>query len=249
MKLTAYAPAISQSVSLNASPATSALREKHAQIARQKLEAQKQALTTLKQHTESRKDEAKALAKKRVDQLKERLKMLEQMPSLDPAKKARLIAQLTKELKSAVKAYGAAGGSSAEIGTGASAPSPTSPAPQASETPTTTTEDTASDSGESEPRDPAQTTPYDTAASRQTDDRTSREAEEDAAFARDVRDMMRKIKAQLDKAKAVSNRDNTSEDIKDAEDALRALDDEIGAIESSAAATGLTSGLMLSLSI
>lgn len=244
MKLTAYAPAASQSVSLNASPAASALREKHAQIARQKLEAQKQALTNLKQHTESRKDEAKALAKKRVDQLKERLKMLEQMPSLDPAKKGRLIAQLTKELKSAVKAYGTAGGASAEIGTGA-----TSPTPQASETPAATTEDTTSDGGESEPRDPAQTTPYDTAASRQTDERTSREAEEDAAFARDVRDMMRKIKAQLDKAKAESNRDTTSEDIKDAESALRALDDELGAIESSAAATGLTSGLMLSLSI
>lgn len=247
MKLTAYAPAASLNASPNASPAASALREKHAQIARQKFEAQKQALTTLKQHTESRKDEAKALAKKRVDQLKERLKMLEQMPSLDPAKKARLIAQLTKELKSAVKAYGAAGGASAEIGTGA-----TSPTPQASETPATTTgdtEDTASDGGENEPRDPARTTAYDSAASRQTDERKSLKAEEDAAFARDVRDMMRKIKAQLDKAKAEATRDNASEDIKDAEAALSALDEELGAIESSAAATGLTSGLMLSLSV
>ncbi|MFT4090330.1 MAG: hypothetical protein QM645_06330 [Asticcacaulis sp.] len=266
MKLTAYAPV--QTTLAAASPATTALREKQAEAAREKLSAQKQALTTLRQQSELRKDEAKALAKKRVDQLKERLKMLEQLPGLDPAAKARLIAQITRELKSAVKAYASAGGTASETGTSTGSASSSASATDDAElsegetatketpdapdipVPQSGTEDSSKPATEDEATSKTATSPYDVAATRNSDERKSAEAKEDAEFARDVRDMMRKIKLLLDRAKSEATRDDSgSQEFKDADDALKALDDTLSSVESSAAANGLVSGLRLSLSV
>jgi|GEM_PF-4976272 len=265
MKVTAYAPVAS---ALSAAPASLSLRDRQAATVREKLKVQKQALITLKQQTEAHKDDARALARKRVDQLKERLKMLEQMPGLDPAKKARLIAQLTKELKSAVKAYASAGGSALEVGTTGTPAAPAADippdsltdSPTDSDTPETPSDATSPDATNSDSAPPTDATkdrdrpasPYDHRSD--ADRRKSAEAEEDAAFARDVRDMMRKIKALLDKAKTeartrISHNDKAPDDIRDAEAALRALDKEVGMIESTTAATDLMSGLRLSLSV
>lgn len=82
-----------------------------------KLDEARAALQALKSRPPSQAaEERKALARKKVDQLKARIRMLQMSASMDPKATARMAAQLARELGAAVKAYASAGGSTAELG-------------------------------------------------------------------------------------------------------------------------------------
>ena len=74
---------------------------------------------------------AKSQARAKVQQIVERLKLLRKLYAYDPKKMAQALAQVFKELKAAVKAYGKAGGDELDMAGGAAsgvvaAPSQTS---------------------------------------------------------------------------------------------------------------------------
>ncbi|TFW12012.1 hypothetical protein EGY25_08120 [Brevundimonas intermedia] len=77
----------------------------------------KSAVATLKQMNTDASDQKKAAAKQRVDQLKARLQMLKMSSPVDP----KVLAQLARELKSAVSSYAGAGGSAGDLGVTATA--------------------------------------------------------------------------------------------------------------------------------
>lgn len=81
-----------------------------------KLRDAQSAVATLKQMNSGASSQAseqrKAAAKQRVDQLKARLQMLKMSGSVDP----KVLAQLARELKAAVKSYAGEGGSTAGLG-------------------------------------------------------------------------------------------------------------------------------------
>ena len=81
-----------------------------------KLRDARSAVATLKQMNSASSSQAseqrKAAAKQRVDQLKARLQMLKMSGSVDP----KVLAQLARELKAAVKSYAGEGGSAAGVG-------------------------------------------------------------------------------------------------------------------------------------
>ncbi|RZJ17932.1 MAG: hypothetical protein EON91_07285 [Brevundimonas sp.] len=82
-----------------------------------KLDEARAALQALKSRPPTQAaEERKALARKKVDQLKARIRMLQMSASMDPKATARMAAQLARELGAAVKAYASAGGSTAELG-------------------------------------------------------------------------------------------------------------------------------------
>ncbi len=88
-------------------------REKAAdERAATRLRDAKSALATLKQRTSNASDQKKAAAKQRVDQIKARLQMLKMSSPVDP----KILAQLARELKAAVRSYASAGGSPADLG-------------------------------------------------------------------------------------------------------------------------------------
>lgn len=74
------------------------------------------AVESLKQRTSSASEEAKAAAKKKIEQIKARLQMLQMAMIGDPKGAARMAAALARELGAAVKEYAAAGGSTAGLG-------------------------------------------------------------------------------------------------------------------------------------
>ena len=74
-------------------------------------QALKQALAALKRSAARPNDETKTRAREKLESIRQRLQQLRMMGGTP-----RQIAALAKELKEAVKAYGAAGGSSAEAG-------------------------------------------------------------------------------------------------------------------------------------
>ena len=79
------------------------------------------ALETLKQRKTSADEDQKAAAKQKIEQLKARIRMMRMTMPADPKAAARMASQLARELGAAVKAYAAAGGSTAGMG-GASTP-------------------------------------------------------------------------------------------------------------------------------
>jgi len=101
-----------------------AAREQRQQaLADAKLNDARAAVESLKQRTSSASEEAKAAAKKKIEQIKARLQMLQMAMIGDPKGAARMAAALARELGAAVKEYAAAGGSTAGLGaaSGASA--------------------------------------------------------------------------------------------------------------------------------
>jgi len=90
-----------------------------------KLDEARAALQALKSRPPTQAaEERKALARKKVDQLKARIRMLQMSASMDPKATARMAAQLARELGAAVKAYAAAGGSTAELGVASASAAP-----------------------------------------------------------------------------------------------------------------------------
>lgn len=112
-----YAPA-----TVKAEGAT-AREQRQQALADAKLNDARAAVESLKQRTSSASEEAKAAAKKKIEQIKARLQMLQMAMIGDPKGAARMAAALARELGAAVKEYAAAGGSAAGLGatSGASA--------------------------------------------------------------------------------------------------------------------------------
>ena len=93
----------------------SAAERKAAERDQARLQQARSAIETLKTRSAgAASDERKALAKKRVDQLKQQIRMMQMSGSPNP----KALAQLARELKAAVKAYGGDGGSTAGLGAG-----------------------------------------------------------------------------------------------------------------------------------
>ncbi|PQZ76437.1 MULTISPECIES: hypothetical protein [unclassified Brevundimonas] len=100
---------------------TTAREQRQQALADAKLNDARAAVESLKQRTSNASEEKKAAAKKKIEQIKARLQMLQMAMIGDPRGAARMAAALARELGAAVKAYAAAGGSTAGLG-GASAP-------------------------------------------------------------------------------------------------------------------------------
>ena len=96
-------------------PAT-AREQRQQALADAKLNDARAAVESLKQRASNASEEKKAAAKKKIEQIKARLQMLQMAMIGDPKGAARMAAQLAKELGEAVKAYAAAGGSTAGLG-------------------------------------------------------------------------------------------------------------------------------------
>jgi hypothetical protein len=106
---------------------------KAADKASEKTEAARTAATSLEDMQKQRRDSLKAQAKAQVMALIERIRTLKQFASENPQVMAKQLAAITKDLKSAIKAYADAGGAARDLG-GASASSLV--APTASSDPT-----------------------------------------------------------------------------------------------------------------
>lgn len=96
-----------------ASPASfSAVAEVRAQASEKRREARladaREAIETLKAARVSSRDVQKEMARRKLEEIKERIRMLKMTASMDPAGAARQIAALARELAGALKAYSAA---------------------------------------------------------------------------------------------------------------------------------------------
>lgn len=81
----------------------------------QKAQAQKTAADTLNEMPKKTRDDARARAKAKVMQLVERLKIIKELGKSDPKIMAKMLANLMKELKAAVKDYAKAGGNDMDV--------------------------------------------------------------------------------------------------------------------------------------
>jgi archaellum component FlaC len=83
------------------------------------LRTMKAVVDTLRRAPDEADKTAQAQARKRVEALKERIKMLKQFYGMDPKALARALNQIASELKSALKDYASAGGRSSDLGVNA----------------------------------------------------------------------------------------------------------------------------------
>ncbi len=104
------------------SEAASAREERRQALADARLRDARAAVESLKQRSSSASEEKKAAAKKKIEEIKARLQMLQMAMIGDPKGAARMAAALARELGAAVKAYAAAGGSTAGLGAASGAP-------------------------------------------------------------------------------------------------------------------------------
>lgn len=206
------------------------------------------ALQTLQTRTTDAREEKKAAARQKVEQLKARIQSLRMTMVGNPEALAKMAAQLARELGAAVKAYAAAGGSTA----GMSAPSaPVAAAPTATvaeaapaepERPTVGTGDaplktTGDEKAEAETSGDANTPtdPYREILERQQaqaaeQSRRNADQEADGKFAADVKSLVNDLKAVLRKAAEEARRkgDTTeSPDQKAASEALNEIQDAL----------------------
>lgn len=86
-----------------------------AKKAEEKTASQKQAAEDLRNLPKKTRDDVRARAKVKVAQLMERLKLIKEMGKSDPKMMAKMLANLMKELKAAVKEYASAGGNSMDV--------------------------------------------------------------------------------------------------------------------------------------
>ncbi len=131
----------------------------------QKAEAQKTAADTLNEMPKKTRDDARARAKAKVMQLVERLKIIKELGKSDPKIMAKMLANLMKELKAAVKDYAKAGGNDMDVSgfsaaqSAASQPVPDSDAETESTAETEKTEAAVSDTDPATEDTAAEATP------------------------------------------------------------------------------------------
>lgn len=139
-------------------PATSvsAREQKVAERDRARLAEARSAVETLKANGAGRKgaaaEERKAQARKKVDQLKARLKMMQMGAAANP----KALAQIARELKAAIKAYGGAGGSTAGLDAGPTADTTSSEASSAAEGPASAAVPPGTEAGSETPPPPTE---------------------------------------------------------------------------------------------
>lgn len=189
---------------------------------------------------------AKQQSKARLDQIREKLKVLKQLYANDPKQMARALAQVFKELKEAVKAYKAAGGQemgmSNELAAGAVKPPAAEPKAEASEEAEKAEGEDAGDAAaEQSPGDPVEE-PDPVAAQNGSalyaavaSEVRKRVGEDGLDFAKTVREMATKISELLEtartQARARKPDKDTDEALEEADKALKDLRDELADME------------------
>lgn len=195
------------------------------------------AVATLKQMNTNASDQKKAAAKQRVNQLKARLQMLKMSSPVDP----KVLAQLARELKSAVSSYAGAGGSAGDLGVTAT-PAASTPSADAGAAQVEAGADAAAaqavateQAGEPKqdeagsPDNPYQRMAQDAEVKLAEASRRGAASQADRDFLTDVRGLGNQIKAMAkqafaSKADPVERRDAETAE-KAAADALKAVDD------------------------
>jgi len=228
------------------------------------------ALRTLSEQRSSVGEERKAAARKKVEDLKARIRSLQMTAGGNPEAIAKIAAQLARELGAAVKAYAAAGGSTAGMGRPSASASQAgeasgdqAPAADASvaDAPSAAAEvesgsaapfdEETSNRGKPEPGAGKDTDPYRQVIERQQAQAAeqanrSADSEADAKFAADVKGLVAQLKAILHQAAEQAKRDadpSASTDEKSADEALTQVTEALGDIASPLA--GVAVGISL----
>lgn len=214
-----------------------------------RLKAMKAAVETLKSQPVDRAAERKAAARQKVEQIRERIRLLAMTASSDPKATARQVAQLARELGQAVKAYAAAGGVPSVGAAPATAPSgaglepvampATDQDPSAADA-IATTPDVAPDKEAAPVQAPLD--PYARSLASLNDQtremnrlRAAQDAEgqDNKDFMDLVRDLARKLKDILRESRLKSPQGRDAELDRKADEAVKAMDAEIGSAGSS----------------
>ena len=240
----------------------SVLEEEREAAAQRKLDQAREALTKLTAMRDQQKDTAKAVARKKVAELRARLKALKLLFANNPKALAREAAKLSRELGAAVKGYAAAGGSAGEMGS-ASVSVPNDEAGGAAAAGAAPGDGAAEMGTAAKPEAPASGEDADKPLPNKTGDTGAREADAyrqrleqqradgrgrgeqaDAEFAREARDLARQIRALMQGLKAKQGR---PQEAQAAEHALDGVEQDLSA--SAAGMAGVAApGSMLSLS-
>jgi hypothetical protein len=203
--------------------------------------------------------QANAMARQKVEMLKQRLKMLQMSSVGNPAGVARQVAQIAKELAAAVKSYVAAGGSAADVGTASSSNTDTPSADAAQTGDATaqaapadaekTSDDSSNDSRAADDKTGETKNPYDKAidamnAQAAKNGKAAAEKQEDADFLTGVKAVKQKLKELLAHAKASLGQSN---DADEADTAMKALEKELANLENGTGAQAVAAGGLLSV--
>lgn len=212
-----------------------------------KMRVAKQALAALKRSATRPNDELKARAREKLEAIRKRLEQLRMMGGTP-----RQIAALAKELKEAVRAYGQAGGSSAEAGASSADPAQPTQAVPEDAAPGEVTPDAASaepapaavpvaapaadadkPSAPTESRTPEN--PYDKAIAAHAESvaaaaRKSSEGQEDSDFVLKARQLANQLKAAAIQAAQKAKQSGQTADTADAAEATKAAEDAEKAI-------------------
>ena len=222
--------------------ATTAREQRQQAQADAKLNDARAAVESLKQRTSNASEEQKAVAKKKNEQIKARLQMLQMAMIGDPKGAARMAAQLAKELGAAVKAYAAAGGSAAGLGGtpaasvagGDEAAATTADSGAAAEGPALADAGGARQAAEAEKA----SNPYQQAidaAQAKSAEQARRSGERQADH--EVLDEVKRLAAQIKTLARQAGKDSAEGD--DAERAVAGMDREIGAAMQAAPSVGI----------
>lgn len=257
--------ALTGTLASSLTPLTSASATSQEAAQRRKAAKAKEAmatLDTLREQRSSASEEKKAAARKKVDDLKARIRALQMTAVGNPEAMARMAAQLARELGAAVKAYAAAGGSSAGLG-GASAAAPqgdtgetgdAAPNEASAEPTVTDAEASSGDLAETERRadgaDKSAATrndPYRQVIERQKAQaaeqaRQSADKQADSKFASDAKGLIGRLKAILHQAAEPAKRDGdrtASTEQRTAEKAVTEVEQALGDMEAPMAGIGL----------
>ncbi|MFZ5747558.1 MAG: hypothetical protein ACOY45_07845 [Pseudomonadota bacterium] len=254
MSLGALLQSARSSIPFLAAPASAAGRTgtnaAETDAADDRLAQARSAVATLKDLNSHRSDDAKARAEQKVRELKDRIAALRLVFAGDRKGLARAVAALARELGAAVKEYAAAGGNAAGLGNVGTAAGPAADAQIGAErgrtAETGTGEPTATQPAAAEPAAQAGTDAYRARITRVKAEERRGDGTRDAEFARDVRALLRKLKAAL--ADAPGDRDDAPLQRADREEAKRVLkgtEHAVGALEQSAPTSP---GILVSLS-
>lgn len=223
------------------------------------------ALQTLREQRSSAGEERKAAARKKVEDLKARIRSLQMTAGGNPEAIAKIAAQLARELGAAVKAYAAAGGSAAGMsgpsasasqagqasgGEAPAADAPAADAPVAAETQASSaapSDEEASNGRASERGSANAKDPYRQVIERQqaqAAEQASRSADKEAdnKFAADVKSLVAQLKAILHQAAEKAKRDGeptASLDQTSADKALTQVTEALGDMTSPGSGVGL----------
>ena len=201
-------------------PAPETVSEAREAAAQRKLDQAREALTKLTAMRDEQKDSAKAVARKKVAELRARLKALKLLFANNPKALAREAARLARELGAAVKGYAAAGGAAGEMSS-ASLTIPSDATGGAAAAGAAPGEGAAEMGTAAQPEAPASGEDADKPLPNKTGDTGAREADAyrqrleqqrangrgrgeqaDAEFAREARDLARQIRALMQGLKA-----------------------------------------------